>query len=258
MTRSRTTLTTKTLTSAAAAAMLGTVLLGTGPAFADDVPVNGSGSVPLTLEIEQAGELFMSVQPGGVALVEGAAAGDSRTFTGTLPAVTVTDTRTDVPEDVAWSVVGQASDFQNTADPTLTISNEYLGWAPALVNEPAGNEGWVGAGEPVDSAAENGTGLTSGVDLLIGSFTSEEAQQVSDQWQATADLKLVAPADQLQSGTYTATLTLSLCSEGCTYPSLPTLPRDTPLARENALIILRGLLVNPAMARYEGHDETET
>lgn len=193
------------------AALLGAAILAAPMAVADEVPV-GSDGVELTLTVEDTGELFMTVDTATpVVLAEEADAPDAvnRTFTGTLPTVTVTDTRSSVPEDVAWSVTGQSTDFVHADDDDVTISNEFLGWVPALVDTPDDN-GQVGAGGEVEPVSEGGDGFTSGVDLLVGAYNSGEAQGESDEWQADAELRLVAPAEDIVAGNYSATLTLSL------------------------------------------------
>lgn len=195
------------------AALLGAALTTAPLAAADEIPLDGSGAVDLTLTVEETGELTMTVDTATpVALVEGPSDGENRTFNGTLPTVTVSDTRSDVPDQgEGWSVVAQSTDFTHVDDNTAVISNAHLGWRPALV-EPAEqpDEEYVIAGEEVLPEIEGGPGLTTGVDLLISGWPSENAQQISQEWKADAELELIAPADELQSGDYTATLTLSL------------------------------------------------
>lgn len=202
----------KILAGGFTAALLGAAVLSAPLAAADDIPVGGDGGVDLTLTVEDTGELYMTVDTTvPVVLAEDTAAPDAvnRTFTGTLPTVTVTDTRSSVPEDVAWSVTGQSTDFVHEEDDTVSISNEYLGWVPALVDTPEDN-GQVGVGAEVEPVTEGGAGFTSGIDLLVGAYNSEEAQGESEEWQADAELRLVAPAEDIVAGNYSATLTLSL------------------------------------------------
>lgn len=214
MSRTLGTASKKVLAAGFTAALLGAAVLSAPLAAADDIPLDGSGAVDLTLSVVEVGELTMSVDTATpVALLEQDSTDDNRTFTGTLPTVTVSDTRGTIAEDVGWSVVGQASDFTHADDDTVTISNEYLGWSPALVDPTEQPDlEHVVAGDDVLSAAEDdeAPGLTSGVDLLIGAYTSGEAQELSEEWKANAELKLVAPADEIVVGNYTATLTLSL------------------------------------------------
>src|SRR5699024_11943277 len=58
--------------------------------------------------------------------VEGASP-EYREFVGELPEVTVTDTRTDVPEGVYWYVTGQASDFVAPAGRTRSPPAPWAG-----------------------------------------------------------------------------------------------------------------------------------
>ena len=73
------------------------------------------------------GVLALSVAADETALTE-VDSGDPlvRQFTGTLPTVTVTDTRPEVP-DSPWYVLGTASDFVSGTD---TITADHLGWSP--------------------------------------------------------------------------------------------------------------------------------
>src|SRR5690606_30770756 len=124
---------------AAVAGGLALALLGSGAAvaFAEDVPLGGGGAVPLVLDVDDTeGALYLTVDTATpVVLTEGAAIGEHRTFTGVLPTVTVTDTRTDIHDGVAWSVVGAAGDFTHADDPATTISGDRLGWTPRLVGD---------------------------------------------------------------------------------------------------------------------------
>lgn len=198
------------------AALLGAAVAVAPLAGADEVPLDGAGEVDITVSVEDIGDLFMTVdtsQPVVLSEVNGDP--ENRTFTGQLPIVTVTDTRSNVPtgpngEEIGWSVVGQASDFVHADEPNTKIPNENLGWVPELVDEPAGNDGVANAGFEVESVSEGGDGLTTGVDLLVFAFPSEAAQAVSQEWKATAELRLAAPESEVIAGDYAATLTLSL------------------------------------------------
>ena len=197
----------KALAGVAAAVMLGAMAFGSAPAFADD-PVSGPTDVPVNVTVAATGALTMTVDNSPVTLTENGSDASNRKFTGTLGTVTVTDTRSDVPAGVGWAVVGESSDF---TDGSKTIPAKYLGWAPALVNEPAGND-VVAAGSDVDSQAVDSSspGLTTGVDILAFTIDSQQAKVESGEWKANANLALVAPADEVSSGTYSSTLTLSL------------------------------------------------
>ncbi|MDR1186010.1 MAG: hypothetical protein LBK95_00905, partial [Bifidobacteriaceae bacterium] len=66
------------------------------------------------------GALAFSVASASATLTEAGSTALIRQFTGTLPTVTVTDTRDNVPADVFWHVVGSATDFiGNAAQPNI-------------------------------------------------------------------------------------------------------------------------------------------
>ncbi|MEV4461311.1 hypothetical protein, partial [Microbispora sp. NPDC049633] len=120
-------------TQVLAASVLGVALAGAGlagPALADDEP--GSG-IDVSVNIQPTttpGQLSMTVADNdGVSLQENGSDAAARQFTGTLPTVTVTDTRTpeEIPDGEYWAVVGQASQFVAADDPAKTIGPEYLG-----------------------------------------------------------------------------------------------------------------------------------
>ncbi|MFD2353854.1 hypothetical protein ACFSTC_38180 [Nonomuraea ferruginea] len=97
-----------------AAAVLGVALAGVGvagPAVADDDPEQG---IDVTVTIEPGttpGQVSMTVADnGGVSLQEDGSNAAARQFVGTLPTVTVNDTRRpeEIPAGDFWAVVGQA------------------------------------------------------------------------------------------------------------------------------------------------------
>lgn len=189
--------------TAALAATLASGALASADPLAED-------GVTLTVDIQEAGALFMSVDTSApVALTEDGTEEEVRQFTGTLPTVTVTDTRSESPEGAYWSVIGNTGDFVEVADPAQTISGTYLGWTPALVEVPDGDD-QVAPGMEVDSEADGGTGVVGGYDLLVGAFESEGAREYGSEWKANADLSLRIPAEEALSGSYAATMTLSL------------------------------------------------
>src|SRR5699024_5917808 len=107
----------------------GLLLLGVGgAAFADEAQQDG---VDLDVTIEDqgpAGTLSLGVAADSETLteVEGASP-EYREFVGELPEVTVTDTRTDVPEGVYWYVTGQASDFVGADGRTRSPPTTWAG-----------------------------------------------------------------------------------------------------------------------------------
>lgn len=197
------------LSRAGAIAALGSAsLLLASTAVAAPDPVD-EGGVPLLVEVTDQGALAMTVDTSPVALTETGSDSDVRQFTGVLPTVTVTDTRTVGEEGVAWAVVGDTSDFE-TVDSTSVISGTYLGWAPRLVSTPPDDDGSVVEGVPVASEADDGTGVVGGYDLLVSTFDSSDAREFGASWEASADLALRVPVVEARPGSYSATLTLSL------------------------------------------------
>ena len=188
----------------------GLLLAGLGSAaFAAEV---GNDGVDVNVEIGEnpAGSLSLSVAADSTSLteVEGASA-DYREFSGALPEVTVTDTRTDAPEGVYWYVTGQAGDFVG-ADGQDPITPDHLGWTPALVTD--GN-GEVAEGPEVESVLDDAAapGL-EGQELLELALDSGEAQAANGAWTADAGLSLKTP-NNVEPGSYSSTLTLSLFEE---------------------------------------------
>lgn len=198
--------TTQRIAAAAAGLAVATVGgLATSAAAADDPGVDLS----VTIEDNTPGALTLSVAPNdGVVLTEEGSDAEARQFLGTLPTVTVADTRDaeDVPEGSYWAVVGQASAF--TAEGRDPIGPEYLGWAPRLLTpSPSGD---VAAGEPVSSVIPDGSGGAAvgleGQELLLSTWA---AGAEAGPWDVTADLTLRTPAD-VPPGEYSSVLTLSL------------------------------------------------
>jgi hypothetical protein len=195
---------------AAAAVLTGPVALQSpahaAPGDSDDVRV----TVDIE-EIREPGVLAMSIAGDSVALTENGSTLLVRQFTGTLPTVTVTDTRTaeEVPDGAAWAVLGSATDFVGDAGQPA-ISAGHLGWTPHLVD--GGDSGLVTEGEEVVTVLDeptqpgNNVGLVD-QELLVSTFDSEAV--TGDSYSVNANLFLRAPVD-VAAGSYTSTLTLSL------------------------------------------------
>ncbi|MEU7878082.1 hypothetical protein [Microbispora bryophytorum] len=203
-------------TQVLAASVLGLALAGLAtPALADD-PGSGSGiDVSVTIEpTTTPGQISMTVADNdGVPLQENGSDATARQFVGTLPTVTVTDTRRpeDIPAGEFWAVVGQSSQFVAADDPAKTIGPEYLGWKPRLLSEST--TGAVAAGEPVSSVIGDGTGAPEvgleGQELLVS--TANSADEIGTS-QVNADLALRTSTD-VAAGEYHSTLTLSLFNQ---------------------------------------------
>lgn len=193
----------------ATAAIGSAMLVGlAGAAVADEVsgdPEDVEVSVAIE-DLDQPGVLALTVDGSTAALAETGSTDTVRQFTGQLPTVTVTDTRTaeDVPDGAAWYVLGTASSFVGDAGQP-EITPDHLGWSPRLLSE---NDGEVIEGPQVDTVLDggsNGVGL-AGMELLSMASNSDEAIGT---WEANADLVLKVPS-VVAAGTYTSTITLSL------------------------------------------------
>ncbi|WP_214104698.1 hypothetical protein [Acrocarpospora catenulata] len=206
----------KTKTRLLAVSVLSLGLVGVAvPAMAADDPPSDGIDVSVNIEpIRVPGEVSMTVADNnGVTLTENGSDAAARQFTGTLPTVTVTDTRLpdEIPAGDFWAVVGQSSQFTAADDPAKTIGPEYLGWAPRLLS--GSSTGAVAAGEPVSSVVSDGTGAPAvglqGQELLVS--TADSAEEIGTH-QVNADLALRTPAD-VAAGEYHSTLTLSLFNQ---------------------------------------------
>jgi hypothetical protein len=208
----------KAVTARVAVATVGGILLAgvAGAAFADEEQQADDVDVNVVIEdLVEPGTLAMTVADSSTSLTEGVSADPTqRTFTGALPAVTVTDTRTTIPEGAAWAVLGQASDFVSTdGGGQAAISAGYLGWAPSVVDPGETYE--VLAGPQVDTVLDEGpnnVGLegVAGPELLAMVGTdSQTTQDQAESWTAGADLFLKVPLNTA-AGAYTSVLTLSL------------------------------------------------
>lgn len=189
-----------------------TLLLGVGAAAVADVVEHGSNEIDVNVEIaelDEPGVLAMTVAgQGSMALEENGSDEMIRQFTGTLPTVTVTDTRSadDLADDAYWYVLGSASEFTSTAGGS--IGAEHLGWAPNLID--GGESGSVTEGDQVDTVVDTGQHNVGLVDqeLLAMAWNSKD-QLEEGSWTANAELFLRTEAN-VEPGSYSSKLTLSL------------------------------------------------
>ncbi|MDR2567400.1 MAG: hypothetical protein LBC97_15325 [Bifidobacteriaceae bacterium] len=198
----------------AAAGLGGLLLTGVGSlAFADteqdadDVAVKAEISA-----LAAPGVLAMSVAGTEVALTEtGSHPTVVREFTGSLPVVTVTDSRDPAAIDPGayWYVLGVASDFAETTPGSgiAPIPAAQFGWEPVIT---AGDSTEVSRGVLVATSLDTpaGPGLTDGSDLLAD-VVGSSAAQAPGQWKASAGLVLKT-APTVPAGSYQSTLTLTL------------------------------------------------
>jgi hypothetical protein len=194
----------RVLAATAGAALLCGV---TGMAMADSEISTDDVEVSVTIEV--LGELSMSVASDEVTLTEtGTSPTVVREFTGTLPTVTVQDTRDpdDIDPDVGWYVLGTATDFEGGANPDIPAGN--LGWTPHLID--GGDSGLVAEGEAVGTVLDDPPDNVGLVDqeLLVLAISSAEVAEEGE-WTANAGLTLKT-APTIAAGTYVSDLTLSL------------------------------------------------
>lgn len=203
----------KEILGRASVATIGAVLLAgvAGAAFADEVD-HGSGNVDVSVaitELVEPGVLAMSVASDSTTLTETGTDPTVREFTGTLPTVSVTDTRAagEIASDAFWYVLGSSSDFVGDAA-QAAIGAGHLGWAPALVGGTDAGE--VAAGDPVDTVMDAGPDAVGLVDQeLLAMASSSPGIAPTGSWTVNAGLFLRTPIT-VAPGNYTGTLTLSL------------------------------------------------
>lgn len=177
------------------------------PSEVDDTSVDVNVNIA---EVEGPGFLALTVADDSVQLTENGSDVTRRQFTGTLPTVTVTDTRdsADIPAGAGWAVLGTVSDFTGGTG-QAAITADHLGWAPELVGNNTG-DGLVSEGDVVDTVLDggaNGVGLENR-ELLVSTWDSAAVHEEGS-WQANAELFLRTPLD-VEAGEYSAVLTLSL------------------------------------------------
>ena len=201
-----------TFAARCAAVTIGSVLLVGVAGIAMAAEPGGDQAVDVEVsiaEINQPGVLALSVAGTTTTLTENGSTPTVRQFTGTLPTVTVTDTRTadEIPDDAYWSLVGSSSAFTGS-NGQPDISAGHLGWTPRLID--GGEDGLVAEGEQVDTVLDTGDDAVGLVDQeLLAMADNSEAIAHEGQWTADANLFLRTDAN-VAAGDYTAHLTLSL------------------------------------------------
>lgn len=158
--------------------------------------------IPVRAEVHEGaqGVLALSVDDdgSGVTLAQAANRGDRLRFTGGLPTVTVTDSRSVAQAGASgWAVAGQAYAFSSGS---RTLDADHLGWRP-FVRDP--REG-VAAGALRPTVLGGGEGL-----IVPGRLASATPHGRFGSTTMGADLFLEVPVDTAP-GTYEGALTLSL------------------------------------------------
>lgn len=195
--------------------LIGAAATGTDPvrgAYADNSDVgrvsmglwaaSDAGGVPVTASVPDTsttpGSLSMTVADGAVTLGEPVTTGDRFRFAGTLPTVSVTDSRNDAQSaGGGWTVSGQASDLVNGGS---RLRAESLGWTPKVATPRAG----LVPGDAVATKLEGGAGLAAPATLATASSDARGGTT-----EIGADIVLDVPTST-RSGQYTGSLTVSL------------------------------------------------
>jgi len=196
--------TTTTMFSSGGTDYLSAVFVPTDSSYAGstgtfDLSVNSTqtaGSAPVTVTIPPSGALTVTV-PAGATVTLTQSGG---TATGTLPAISLSDTRNTYP---GWSVSAQESDFAGTglAIP-YTIPGDDLGWAPGPAT-PSPLPTGVALGPVIaPGTSPGGLGDTGGV-LAAASPGSGYGT-----YSFAAALVLAIPA-AAPTGTYAGSLTIT-------------------------------------------------
>lgn len=161
-----------------------------------------SEGIPVEAEIPegQAGVLALTVADygEGVRLSTAENQGDRLRLTGTLPAITVTDSRSAQQAGFGgWKVSGLADAFTSG---TRILSADHLGWAPRVTTPREG----LTIGPAVPTTLSAGPGLR--VPATLAAATREGRTGSAT---LGADLVLEVPVDT-RPGTYTSSVTISL------------------------------------------------
>ena len=207
---------TRRFTVGACAVGLGAAMLVGVAGMAAAEEQHGDSDVDVNVqsaEISEPGVLAMTVASASTTLTENGSTATERQFTGQLPTVTITDTRSaeEIPAGAGWYVLGTSSDFTGDAGQPA-IGAGHLGWAPNLID--GGDAGLVSEGDVVDTvmdADDPDANLPFGLvdqELLAMAYDSGEILP-EGQWTANANLFLRTPAT-VAAGDYSATHTLSL------------------------------------------------
>lgn len=215
---------TRGLAARVSAVAVGGLLLagGAGAAMAEEI---GDDDIEVNVEIAPLAEGALTLTVGGTSeTLEEVASGvpTLREFRGSLPTVTVTDTRSveqiqeglDDGEGRWWWVLGQASDFVGQSGQP-SISAGHLGWAPALVDV---EDGLIAEGDEVvtvedePTQGDNNRGLVD-QELFYSAFDAAAVvENGGTSWSATAELFLKTAVD-VAPGAYQSVLTISLIED---------------------------------------------
>lgn len=172
------------------------------PRLFDSATADDSDGIEIEATVPEAADGYLSLtiadHGGSVNLGEAMNAGDRLVMAGELPAITVTDSRTDEQAGgTGWAVSGQSSALTGAGG---AIGADHLGWSPSVSTEREG----VVAGDAVDTILGGGAGLAAPQRLIEA---TDEGRSGSTA--ASAGLLLEVPVDT-EAGTYTGAVTVSL------------------------------------------------
>ena len=155
--------------------------------------------IEATVPEEADGYLSLSIADDDtVTLGEATNAGDRLVMSGTLPTVTVTDSRTEEQASgTGWALAGRASDLVGEQG---SIGADHLGWTPSLVSERDG----VTAGPDVHSVLSGGGGLAAPQRLAEATHAGRTGST-----SVSSQVQLEVPVDT-EPGSYTGAVTVSL------------------------------------------------
>jgi hypothetical protein len=162
----------------------------------------GTNPVVINVTVQATGTLTVTVAAGPANLT---ASNNGTTASGTLPNVSITDTRNSFP---GWSVSGQESTFTSSATPSTPILGNQLGWVPAQATGSTGTfDGVHVVLGPTVTPASPGLGTTAGVLALAhAGFGSDPTGATT--YIANAALNLAIPVNTT-AGAYTGNLTIT-------------------------------------------------
>lgn len=174
---------------------------GPDPSASPSLPAEPSPSATPSPAPVEPGALTWSFASDATSLGTAAVGADGAfVATGTLPTVTVADTRKASP---GFTLSGRARPFTR-ADGAHVFGAQALGWTPAVLDALAGAR----AGSPVPPSAVPGGGLASSRTLVVADAASVASGGDALEVRVTAELRLRVPAGA-EPGRYESVLTIT-------------------------------------------------
>jgi hypothetical protein len=148
-----------------------------------------AGIETISVTVPQSGSFTVTIDPGPAQLTP-----SGSTAAGTLPDVTVTDTRNTYP---GWSLSGQAATFTDSST-GQSVSGKHLGWAPIVVGSLQGGAKLGSAVEPEPpglgapaTLADAVAGCGFGTNILSAKLTLEIPQTDRGRYTGTVTITYV-------------------------------------------------------------------